>query len=101
MRRITNVTGLTGLLLVRRFLADYARNPVNVAMLVLVPVAFVAAAAGSLSQLARLLSGTTAPGAAMQTVTAGWTAAFVVQSGQGPCIPGSGLQAPSRPAAMR
>ena len=61
MRRITNVTGLTGLLLVRRFLADYARNPVNLLILVLVPVGFVAGAAGSMAQLAKLLSGTAAP----------------------------------------
>jgi hypothetical protein len=77
MRRITAVPGLTGPLLVRRFLADYTRNPVNLLMLVLVPVAFVGGAAGSLAQLARLLSGTIAPGAAMQTVTAGWAAAFI------------------------
>jgi len=50
---------------------------VNLLILVLVPVAFVAAAAGSLAQLARLLSGTMAPGAAVQTVTAGWAAAFI------------------------
>ena len=62
MRRITAVAGLTGPLLVRRFLADYTRNPVNLLVLVLVPVAFVAGAAGSLAQLARLLSGTMAPG---------------------------------------
>ena len=49
----------------------------NLLILVLVPVAFVAAAAGSLAQLARLLSGTMAPGAAVQTVTAGWAAAFI------------------------
>jgi len=77
MRRITAVAGLTGPLLVRRFLADYTRNPVNLLVLVLVPVAFVAGAAGSLAQLARLLSGTMAPGAAIQTVTAGWAAAFI------------------------
>ena len=78
MTRITAAAGLTVPLLVRRFLADYARNPVNLLMLVLVPMTFVAAAAaGSLSQLARLLSGTMAPGAAMQTVTAGWAAAFI------------------------
>ena len=77
MRRITAVAGLTGPLLVRRFLADYTRNPVNLLVLVLVPVAFVAGAAGSLAQLARLLSGTMAPGAAVQTVTAGWAAAFI------------------------
>jgi hypothetical protein len=64
-------------LLVRRFLADYARNPVNVLMLILAPVGFVAAAAGSLAEIARLLSGTAAPGAAVQTVTSGWAAGFI------------------------
>jgi ABC-2 family transporter protein len=77
MRRITAGARLTGPLLVRRFLAGYARNPVNLLMLVLVPVAFVAAAAGSMAELARLLSGAAAPGAAVQTVTAGWAAAFI------------------------
>src|SRR6266568_4515880 len=78
MTRITAATGpMTVPLLVRRFLADYARNPVNLLMLVLVPVAFVAAAAGSLAQLARLLSGTMAPGADVPAVTAGWAAAFI------------------------
>src|SRR6266700_5530933 len=78
MTRITAATGpMTVPLLVRRFLADYARNPVNLLMLVLVPVAFVAAAAGSLAELSKLLSGTTAPGAAVQTVTAGWAAGFI------------------------
>jgi hypothetical protein len=77
MRRITAGARLTGPLLVRRFLADYARNPVNLLMLVLVPVAVVAAAAGSMAELARLLSGAAAPGAAVQTVTAGWAAAFI------------------------
>jgi hypothetical protein len=69
--------GRTSALLVRRLLADYARNPVNLLMLVLVPAAFVAGAAGSLTQLARLLSGTVAPGAALPTVSAGWAAAFI------------------------
>lgn len=77
MRRITVAAGLAGPLLVCRFLADYARNPVNLLMLVLVPVVFVAAAAGSMAELARLLSGIAAPGAAVQTVTAGWAAAFI------------------------
>lgn len=70
MRCNTEPAGLTGTLLVRRFLAYYARNTVNLLILALVPVAFVAGAAGSMAQLARLLSGTTAPGSAMQTVTA-------------------------------
>jgi hypothetical protein len=64
-------------LLVRRFLADYARNPVNLFILVLVPVGFVAGAAGSLAEISKLLSGTSAPGAAVQTVTAGWAAGFI------------------------
>jgi hypothetical protein len=46
-------------------------------MLVLVPAAFVAAAAGSMAELAKLLSGTAAPGAAVQTATAGWAAGFI------------------------
>lgn len=77
MKHNTAPAGLTGTLLVRRFLADYARNPVNLLILVLVPAGFVAGAAGSLAQLARLLSGTMAPGSAVQTVTAGWAAAFI------------------------
>jgi hypothetical protein len=77
MNPATAAARMTGPLLVRRFLADYARNPVNLLMLVLVPVAFVAGAAGSMAELARLLSGTAAPGAAVQTVTAGWAAAFI------------------------
>ena len=68
---------MTVLLLVRRFLGDYARNPVNLLILVLVPAGFVAGAAGSLAEISKLLSGTTAPGAAVQTVTAGWAAAFI------------------------
>lgn len=71
------LSSMTGPLLVRRFLSDYARNPVNVLVLVLVPAGFVAGAAGSMAQLARLLSGTTAPGSAVQVVTAGWAAAFI------------------------
>jgi hypothetical protein len=59
-------------------LADYARNPVNLLILVLVPAGFVAGAAGSLAEISRLLSGAhRAPGAAVQTVTAGWAGAFI------------------------
>ena len=77
MRPATASTWPASALLVRRFLADYARNPVNLLMLVLVPAAFVAGAAGSLTQLARLVSGTVAPGASLPAVTAGWAAAFI------------------------
>ncbi len=66
----------TTALLVRRFLADYARNPVNLLVLVLVPLVFVIAAAGSLAEAAKLLGGAS-HGVQVQTVTAGWAAAFV------------------------
>ena len=59
MRRLTVAAGpMTVPLLVRRFLADYARNPANLLILVLVPAGFVAGAAGSLAEISRLLSGT-------------------------------------------
>lgn len=64
---------MNGALLLRRFLADYARNPVNILMLVLVPAVFVIAAAGSLADAAKLLGG---PGGAA-TATAGWAAGFL------------------------
>lgn len=58
-----------------RFLADYARNPVNLLMLVVVPVVFVVVAAGSLADEARLIAGTS--GSGVQTASAGWAAAFL------------------------
>ncbi|GAA3857473.1 ABC transporter permease [Amycolatopsis tucumanensis] len=66
---------MTALPFVRRFIADYARNPVNLIVLVLVPVVFVLAAAGSIADAARVLGGGTAP--AVQTATAGWAAGFL------------------------
>lgn len=64
------------LALVRRFLADYARNGTNLLVLVLVPVTFVVAAAPTLADAARLLGGQGgAP--AVDVVTAGWAAAFI------------------------
>lgn len=62
-------------LFVRRFLADYARNPVNMVMLVVVPVVFVVVAAGSMAEAARVLGGGSGP--AVQTATAGWAAGFL------------------------
>ncbi|WP_175346871.1 MULTISPECIES: ABC transporter permease [Cellulomonas] len=62
--------------LVRGFLADYARNRTNLLVLVLVPVAFVVAAAPALADAARLLGGQGgAP--AIEAVTAGWASAFI------------------------
>jgi hypothetical protein len=60
---------------VRRFLADYARNPVNLLLLVVVPVVFVIVVAGSMADVAKLLGGTRGP--AVETATAGWAAAFL------------------------
>jgi hypothetical protein len=65
---------MTVLVFVRRFLTDYARNPVNVLLLVVVPVVFVVVVAASLADFAKLLGGT---GSAVPTVTAGWAAAFL------------------------
>jgi hypothetical protein len=62
--------------ILRRSLADYARNPVNLLVLVLVPLVFVIVAAGSLADAAKLLGGA-GGGIQVQTVTAGWAAGFV------------------------
>ena len=56
-------------LLVRRFLADHRRNPVNLLVVVLVPVVFVVVAAGPMADAAKLLGGM---GVSVQTATAGW-----------------------------
>lgn len=64
----------TTLLFVRGFLADYVRNPVNLVVLVLVPVVFVMVAAGSMADAAQLLGGT---GPSVETAAAGWAAGFV------------------------
>ena len=66
---------MTGPLLVRRFLADYACNPVNLLILVLVPAVFVAVAGGAIADTAKLFGGPGGP--AVQDATAGWAAAFI------------------------
>ena len=63
------------LLLTRSFIADYVRNPVNLIMLVLVPLVFVLVAAGSIADAMQLLRGR--PDMATQTATAGWAAGFL------------------------
>ena len=62
--------------LVRRFLADYARTPTNLLLLAVVPVVFVILAAGTLSDAARVLGGA-GGGSAIATVTAGWAAGLL------------------------
>ncbi len=66
---------MTVLILWRRFLADYVRNPVNLLLLAVVPAVFVVVVAGSMASAAKLLGG--AGGPAVETATAGWAAAFV------------------------
>lgn len=60
---------------VRRFLADYVRNPVNLLLLVVVPTVFVVVVAGSMADAAKLLGGVGGP--AVETAAAGWAAAFL------------------------
>lgn len=67
---------MTTVLFVRRFLADYARNPVNLLVLVTVPVVFVIVAAGAMADAAALLGGA-GGGPAVETATAGWAAGFL------------------------
>ena len=62
----------------RWFLADYARNPVNLLLIIVVPVVFVVVAAGPMADLAKMgLFGRAGGGAAIKTATAGWAACFL------------------------
>lgn len=65
----------TTLAVVRRFLADYARNPVNLLLLAVVPTVFVVVVARSMADSAKLLGGIGGP--AVETAAAGWAAAFL------------------------
>lgn len=65
----------TSLAFVRRFLADYARNPVNLLLLVVVPTVFVVLVASTMADAAKLLGGVGGP--AVETAAAGWAAAFL------------------------
>ncbi|XAS75590.1 ABC transporter permease [Dermatophilaceae bacterium Sec6.4] len=66
---------MTTLVLVRRFLTDYVRNPVNLLLLAVIPTVFVVVVGGSLSNYSKLLGAP--PGSSVQTATAGWAAAFL------------------------
>ena len=61
-------------LMVRRALAQYARRPLNLVLLVIVPVALVFVWGGSLAAFSKLLGGTTSHGQ-LEAATAGWAAA--------------------------
>ncbi|MFI7544829.1 hypothetical protein [Actinoplanes sp. NPDC049599] len=66
---------MTTVVFVRRFLADYARNRVNLLLLAVVPVVFVVVVAGAMADAAKLLGGP--GGAAVHTAAAGWAAGFL------------------------
>ena len=63
-------------LVIRRTLLDYVRRPLNVALLVAVPIVIVIALAGDLANLSKLVS-TTAKPLHLDVATAGWAAALV------------------------
>ncbi len=67
---------MTRSLLVRLYLAEYSRRPINLALLVVVPVIFVALAAGTIADFAAIVGGV---GEVDQLAapTAGWAAAFL------------------------
>lgn len=67
---------MTTVLLTRRFLIDYARQPVNVILLVVVPVIFVALAASTIADFASLVGGIENSNQ-LSAPTAGWAAAFL------------------------
>lgn len=63
-------------LLTGRFLAEYARRPLNLVLLALVPVVFVAMSAGALADFASILGGPSGS-VRLETATAGWAASFL------------------------
>jgi hypothetical protein len=63
-------------LLTRRYLNEYARRPLNLVLLAVVPVVFVALSAGAIADFARILGGEASFGQ-LEAATAGWAAAFL------------------------
>ncbi len=64
------------ILIARKALADYARRPLNLVLLVAVPVVMVVALQGQLASFSKLLSTVTKP-THLEVATAGWAAAVV------------------------
>ncbi len=63
-------------LVIRRALLDYARRPLNLVLLVAVPVVIVMALSGELASFSKLVSTTSSP-THLEVATAGWAAAAV------------------------
>jgi hypothetical protein len=59
-----------------RYLNEYARRPLNLILLAVVPVVFVAMSAGALADFARIIGGQASMGQ-LEAATAGWAAAFL------------------------
>lgn len=62
--------------LTTRYLVEYARRPLYLVLLVVVPVVFVTLSAGAIADFARILGGEASSGQ-LETATAGWAAAFL------------------------
>jgi hypothetical protein len=67
---------VTTALLVRRYLGDYVRSPLNLVLLVLVPVAWVTICSSALAKFAHLIGGVQG-GSGIVMNAAGWAAAFL------------------------
>jgi len=67
---------MTTVMLTRRYLSEYARRPINLALLVIVPLIFVTLAAGALADFARIVGGAEDAGK-LAAPSAGWAAAFL------------------------
>ncbi|MHB1510066.1 MAG: ABC transporter permease, partial [Acidimicrobiales bacterium] len=63
-------------LVIRRALLDYARRPLNLVLLVAVPVVIVMTLSGEFATFSKLLSTTSSP-THLEVATAGWAAAAV------------------------
>lgn len=62
--------------LTSRYLAEYSRRPINLVLLVVVPLVFVSLAAGVIAEFAEIVSGIGEP-EALAAPTAGWAAGFL------------------------
>ncbi|MCB0953221.1 MAG: hypothetical protein KDB13_10985 [Microthrixaceae bacterium] len=70
------VTRSTWLLLPQRYLLEYARRPLNLVLLAVVPVAFVTLSAGAIADFAEVLGGLADLGR-IEAATAGWAASLL------------------------
>ncbi|HEX5595424.1 MAG TPA: ABC transporter permease [Micromonosporaceae bacterium] len=70
---------MTIALFVRRFLTDYARNRVNLTLLIVVPVIFVGVVGAVMSNATQQIEG--GGGAAIETASPAWAAAFIAGIG--------------------